>query len=130
MILLDTDVCIEMLRGNPSVIDKRREYDDSIALSFMTIAELFFGAAKSDQPNENSNLIEEFFITVEIIHTDVDILRKFGEIKAALAKSETLLPDADLFIAATALIHCNLLVTGNVRHFKRIAELRIENWIR
>jgi predicted nucleic acid-binding protein len=130
VILLDTDVCIEMLRGNRSVIDKRHEYDEEIALSFMSAAELFYGAEKSSQRKKNINLVEELLITVEIIHTNIDVLKRFGELKAALSQSGEILPDADIFIAATALMHCSMLVTGNVNHFRRIAELRIENWIR
>jgi predicted nucleic acid-binding protein len=130
VILLDTDVCIEMLRGNRSVIDKRHEYDEEIALSFMSAAELFYGAEKSSQRKKNINLVEELLITVEIIYTNIDVLKRFGELKAALTQSGEILPDADIFIAATALTHCSMLVSGNVNHFRRIAELRIENWIR
>ena len=48
MILLDTDICIELLRGNAKVIDKRQGYDEKVAISFMSVAELFYGAEKSD----------------------------------------------------------------------------------
>ena len=41
-----------------------------------------------------------------------------------------LLPDADLFIAAAALEKANLLVTGNLQHFRRFADPKVENWIR
>lgn len=130
MILLDTDICIELLRGNARVIEKRQAYDEKIAISFMSVAELFFGAEKSYKASENISLIEEFLLTVEIIHSDLGILRKFGELKAILGKAGNILADADIFIAATAIVKCNMLITGNVNHFKRIEELRIENWIR
>ena len=130
MILLDTDICIELLRGNNRVIEKRRNYDDRVAISFMSVAELFYGAEKSDNPNENNSLVEEFFLTVRIINSDLDILRKFGEIKATIGKAGNILSDADIFVAATTLAKCNMLITGNVNHFMRIEELRIENWIR
>jgi tRNA(fMet)-specific endonuclease VapC len=130
VILLDTDVCIELLRGNAKVIDKRQGYEEKVAISFMSVAELFYGAEKSDNSRENSRLIEEFFITIEIIHSDLEILRKFGELKAILGSAGNILADADIFIAATTLAKCNMLITGNVNHFKRIEELRIENWIR
>lgn len=130
MILLDTDVCIELLRGNAKVIEKRQGHDEKVAISFMSVAELFYGAEKSDNTGENTNLIEEFLLAIEIIHSDLEILRKFGELKATLGKSGNILADADIFIAASVLVRCNLLITGNVRHFRRIDELRIENWIR
>ena len=130
MILLDTDICIELLRGNFNVIERRQGYDEKVAISFMTVAELFYGAEKSNNKSKNTNLIAEFLLTVEIIHSDLDILIKFGKLKAILGMAGNILSDADIFIAATAIVKCNMLITGNVKHFKRIQELRIENWIR
>ena len=130
MILLDTDICIELLRGNAKVIDKRQGYEEKAAISFMSVAELFYGAEKSDNVGENAKLIEEFLLTIEVIHSDLEILRKFGDLKAKLGSAGNILADADIFIAATTLAKCNMLITGNVNHFRRIEELRIENWIR
>ena len=130
MILMDTDICIELLRGNTKVIDKRRGYDEKVAVSFMSVAELYYGAEKSNNVGVNATLIEEFLITVRVLHSDLDILRKFGELKALLAGTGNILADADIFIAATTLTKCNMLITGNVNHFRRIEGLRIENWIR
>ncbi|MFW5700728.1 MAG: type II toxin-antitoxin system VapC family toxin [Cyclobacteriaceae bacterium] len=130
MILLDTDVCIELLRGNKKVIQKRKEEDDSIAISFMTLAELFYGAEKSSNPIKNRILVEEFVLTVSIIQSDYSIMRKYAELKANLETKGVPLTDADLFIAATTLTKCNKMITGNIKHYNRIDELRIENWIR
>jgi tRNA(fMet)-specific endonuclease VapC len=118
VILLDTDICIELLRGNRKVIEKRRDYDEKVAVSFMTVAELFYGAEKSENKTENTNLIEEFLLTIEIIHSDLDILSKFGELKATLGKAGNILADADIFIGATAIVRCSMLITGNVNHFR------------
>jgi tRNA(fMet)-specific endonuclease VapC len=128
MILLDTDVCIELLRGNGKVIERRSEYDADIGISFMTVAELYYGAESSSKKAENTSLIQQFFLTVTVIHTDYDVLRRFGVLKAALKKKSTLLPDADLLIAATALSKAEMLITGNLKHFKRIPGLVTGNW--
>jgi tRNA(fMet)-specific endonuclease VapC len=130
MILFDTDTCVEILRGNKKVIRRRSEYPGEIAISFMTVGELFFGAEKSTHPIENKSLVERFVLTVSIIHTDLSILKRFGEIKAGLKRDNILLPDADLFIAATTLEKSEALITGNVKHFERIAGLKLDNWIR
>ena len=130
MILLDTDICIELLRGNFNVIERRQGYDEKVAISFMTVAELFYGTEKSNNKGKNTNLIEEFFLTVDIIHSDLEILIKFGKLKALFGKAGNILSGADIFIAATAIVKCNMLITGNINHFKRIEELRIDNWIR
>ena len=130
MILLDTDVCIELLRGNKKVIQKRKEEDDSVAVSFMTLAELFYGAEKSSRPGKNIVLIEQFILTVAVLHSDNSIIKKFSELKTRLENSGIPLTDADLFIAATTLTKCNKLISGNIKHYNRIDELKIENWIR
>lgn len=130
MILLDTDVCIEILRGNKKVIQKRAGYLQEVAISFMTVAELYYGAENSQNPTENSILVEKFTMTINVIHSDTSILKRFGELKAGLKNKNILIPDADLFIGATSLEKSEALVTGNAKHFARIDGLKIENWIR
>ena len=128
MILLDTDICIEILRKNKAVIEKRAQYDDTTAISFMSVAELYYGAEKSKNPEKNHQLINEFLLTTETIQTDGDILKKFGELKNILSKDNILLPDADIFIAATAYVKADKLITGNIKHFQRFPNLAVENW--
>lgn len=130
MILLDTDVCIEILRGNQSVINKRLETDEQISVSFITVGELNYGAEKSRNPDKNRRLVVEFLLSVVVINSDNKIMQHFGRIKAGLAAKSTPLADADVLIAATALVKCSRLITGNVKHFKKIDDLLIENWIR
>jgi tRNA(fMet)-specific endonuclease VapC len=130
MILFDTDTCIEILRGNKKIIEKRKLHDGAVAISFMTVAELFYGAEKSGNRDHNFTIIETFLLSVMILDSDIEIERKFGEVKAALRQKDMLLPDADIFIASVALAKCEKLVTGNMKHFSRIPELKLENWIR
>lgn len=130
MILLDTDICIEILRGNKKVIQKLKQESDDISISFMSVAELYYGAEKSDYSDDNTILIESFLLSLTIINSDLEILKRFGQLKGTLYKSNKLLSDADLFIAATTLVRCNKLVTGNTKHFSRIDDLMVENWIR
>lgn len=130
MILIDTDVCIEILRGNKKVISKREKYESSIAVSFMTVAELYYGAENSGNVDHNISIVEEFLLTLFIIESDHSIMKKFGRIKATLKRNNCLLPDADIIIASTTIEKCEFLVTGNIEHFKRIDGLKIENWIR
>ena len=129
MILLDTDICIELLRGNIKVIEERQKCDDEVAISFMTVGELYYGAERSSNRIKNVQLIEQFIISIQVLHTDIDILKKFGELKAQLFNKNTLLPDADILIASTALIKCTKLVTGNIKHFQRIDHLFLDNWL-
>lgn len=130
MILFDTDVCIEILRGNKKIIKRRLEYPGEISISFITVAELFYGAEISKNPIDNRVTVEKFIITLNIIQSDILILKRFGEIKSDLFKKNILIPDADIFVAGTAMEKSDALVTGNVKHLERISGLKIENWIR
>jgi tRNA(fMet)-specific endonuclease VapC len=129
VIIADTDVCIELLRGNRRIIEKRQACGDEIAVSFMTAAELFYGAEKSQKRQANSALVERFLLSVRVVHTNSDIVQMFGQLKARLSQAAIMLPDADMLIAATVLSMDATLITGNVRHFQRITGLKIENWI-
>ncbi len=130
MILFDTDTCIGILRGYDSVILRRKSISDVIAVSFMTVAELYYGAEKSSNPNRNYNIVEQFLLSVTIINSDIEILKKFCRLKASLETQGIPLADADLLIAATCLVKCSLLVTGNLKHYERIDGLVLDNWIR
>ncbi len=110
MILLDTDICVEILRKNEKVISSREKHNDDIGISFITVGELFYGAERSAQPEKNMRLIEEFLITINIIHSDTAIMIKFGELKAHLKNNSKLLPDADLLIAATTFLKAEKLI--------------------
>ncbi len=130
MILFDTDVCIEILRGNKDIISKRNNYEGRVAISFMTVAELFYGAFNSQQIEHNCSLVEEFLLTVIILESDYDIMKRFGILKSQLKAKNNLLPDADIIIAATTIEKCECLISGNISHFQRFEELNIENWIK
>lgn len=129
MILIDTDICIEILHKNQQVIDKRSRYDEGVAVCFMSIGELFYGAARSSDPGKNSTLIEEFLLSVDVIQTDLSILKRYGRLKGDLRDRGLLLPDADILFAATACEKARLLATGNTGHFERFPVLQVEDWI-
>ena len=128
MILLDTDICIELLKGNKRILQRRDQYDGPVGVCFMTIAELYYGAEKSKDPSKNMDTIEKLLITLEIVHTDIAILKRFGMIKAQLQKQGEPIADADILIASATLEKAERLITGNTKHFERIAGLALENW--
>ena len=128
MILLDTDICIELLKGNKRILQRRDQYDGPVGVCFMTIAELYYGAEKSKDPSKNIDTIEKLLITLEIVHTDIAILKRFGTIKAHLQKQGEPIADADILIASATLEKAERLITGNTKHFERIAGLAFENW--
>jgi tRNA(fMet)-specific endonuclease VapC len=128
MILLDTDTFIELLRGNRRVLQRCDRYDGIVGISFMSIAELYYGAEKSKDPSRNIDTIDNLLLSLEIIQTDIPILRRFGLIKAHLQKQGVTVADADILIASTTLERAERLITGNSRHFERIPGLVTEDW--
>ena len=123
-------MCIEILRGNTKVIDRRACLADDVATTWITACELFYGARKSVAPEENEHLIERLLSSMDIYGLDHGSAHVFGDLKAGLSRSGQLIADADLLIAAITLTSGASLVTGNLRHYVRIPGLVIEDWIR
>lgn len=130
MRILDTDVCVEILRGNREVISRRSVVADSIAITWVSAAELYYGAAKSKAPEKNRVLVSDFLTTVEALELDLGAVQRFGGLKADLERRGSRLADADLSIASVALSRGAILVTGNRAHYARIPDLQLEDWIR
>lgn len=130
MRILDTDTCIELLRGNERVLDKRSAVMDEVVTTWISASELYFGAARSSQPEGNRALVDEFLAATAPIDINLRAAQTFGEIKASLLRSGESLPDADLLIGAIAIARGAILVTGNARHFEKMPGLLLEDWIR
>ena len=127
--LFDTDAVSEVLRSQPNLhyVEWLRTIPrDEQFTSAVVVGELYQGAFRSmDRERHLANIEQRVLSAVTVLPYHVATARVFGEIRARLEESGNILPDADLQIAATALCHNLELVTGNVRHFKRISELKI-----
>ena len=127
--LFDTDAISELLRPRPlpayvdwlGTIPREAQFTSAVV-----VGELLEGACRSAARDRHLENIEQRVLpSVTILPYDVATARIFGLIRADLERRGDILPDADLQIAATALYHDLELVTGNVRHFERIPDLRI-----
>lgn len=127
--LFDTDAISELLRPRPLVayvewlraVPREEQFASAV-----TIGELFKGAYRSRASDRHLRNIEERVLpALTVLPYDVATARVFGRIRAALEQNGTILPDADLQIAATAIHHGLELVTGNVRHFECIPDVRV-----
>ena len=130
MKILDSDTCIEILRGNVEVIAKRRTVADEVATTWITASELAYGAEKSREPERNVTVVTEFLATLPVLGLDLPAALEFGRRKAQLERAGMRVADADLLIAAIALARGASVVTGNRKHYERIEGLRTEDWIR
>ena len=128
MILLDTNVCVGILRGDRNVLSAYARNVGNVAMSAMTVGELFFGAEKSQNRERNLVIVEQFVAAMPIVQTDNDVMRRFGREKARLQAAGMPVEDADILIASTALTLSVPLATGNTRHFVRFPDLELDNW--
>ncbi len=127
--LLDTDICVYWLKKDDRVEQNAISVGlENIAISFMTLSELYYGAHKSQRVEENLAAISLLTAKVSIVDSNDQICARFGKLKVFLEKQGTIIDDADLFIGACALATGATLVTNNMRHFERIEELRLQNW--
>lgn len=130
MRVLDTDVCIEILRGNQQVIERRAAIVDQVATTWITACELSYGAEKSRYRDANIPLVTSFLATLPLMGLNLAAAEHFGRIKSQLETAGLRVADADLLIAAITMAHGGTLVSGNRRQYDRIAGLPIEDWIR
>ena len=119
MRLLDTDTCIAILRGNEAVIERRAATSDEVVTTWITAAELYYGAARSRALDKNRALVKSFLATLPVLGLDEASAPIFGEAKALLERQGQRLADADLFIGAIAIAKQATVVTGNRRHYER-----------
>ena len=130
MHLLDTDTCVEILRGNGKVITRRRGIYGPVVTAEITASELFYGAAKSKDPAGNRQVVLEFLRTLEVLPISLVGAQFFGGFKAQLEAVGQVIPDADLWIASIARAARAKLVTGKSRHLSRVTGVECEDWIR
>ena len=127
--LLDTNICIHYFKGHKGVMKRIKELGfDKVAISEITLAELFYGAEKSMKRESNFAVIENFADKIIIIPI-FNALRFYAKEKARLKQKGTIISDLDLFIGATALANNMTMVTRNVSEFVRLENIKIENWI-
>jgi len=129
-VLIDTDVAIELLRGNPKCLSRVAQLTDPLSISSISAAELYFGAYNSAHPEENAERVAEFLADLKFVTLTEDSARQFGRLKAAMRRNSRQIGPFDMLIATIALENGCTLATGNVRHFQYVPDLRVEDWIR
>ena len=128
--LLDTDICVYWLKGNEHIEQKVLSVGiDNLSVPFITVSELYYGAYKSQRVDENIAMIRKLTDHINVIASDDAISEAFGKLKASLEKAGLIIDDADMFVAACALVHGLTMVTNNTKHFRRIKGLKLDNWI-
>jgi tRNA(fMet)-specific endonuclease VapC len=126
--LLDTNICIYFLKGQFNLHQKIKEVGiENCFVSEITIAELKYGVANSNQREKNQETLQKFQnkFTILPIFTALDV---YAKEKARLKKKGRILDDFDLLIGATAISNNLALATRNVSDFDRLDGIEIEDW--
>lgn len=128
--MLDTDTCIFVIRNRPPEMRQVfNAHSEHLSVSSVTLAELYFGAEKSDKPDHNLRIVEGFVARLVVHPFDEDAAAHYGQIRAVLARSGQTIGPYDLMIAGHARSKGLVLVTNNLREFTRVEGLRLENWM-
>ena len=133
MYLFDTDTLSNVVKRKPSgrLLEKLEETPIAFQhTSAINVGEIYYGANRSSRKKQILKAFEEMvFPNVNILPFDRQSGQVFGILKAELEKRAIGCSEPDLRIAAVAIQHSLILITGNTKHFKNIPGLRIEDWI-
>jgi tRNA(fMet)-specific endonuclease VapC len=128
--LLDTNICVYLIKHKPpQVIERFRACElGDIAISSITVAELDYGIAKSQQRDRNQAALDRFLLPLVIVPFDRAASYQYGNLRHSLERQGQPIGNMDLLIAAHALSLSLTIVTNNVREFSRVPNLSVQNW--
>ena len=127
--LLDTNVCIAAMRGNPKVVQAlHTRSPDDCAVSMVTVFELYAGVFRCNDPEREEKKVTAFLEPFHLLPFDWDAAIKTAEIRYPLEKAGLKIGPYDLQLSGQALSLDLTLVTHNIREFKRVDGLRVEDW--
>jgi len=128
--LLDTNIVIYVIKRRPlEVMGVFNENAGRMAISAITLSELYHGAEKSAKVTQNLAVVEEFASRLEVLPYSTKASQHYGDIRAELEKAGRTIGVNDLHIAAHARSEGLTLVTNNLGEFERVPGLLLENWV-
>ena len=129
--LLDTNICIYIIKKKPEKVLNRfsKLKPGDVGVSTITIAELYYGVAKSSKPNQNTIALQEFLQPLIILDFTSEDSIAYGRIRSELEAEGKLIGAMDLLIASMAFSRGLILVTNNEKEFNRVKDLKVENWV-
>ncbi len=128
---LDTNIITAFLKNDLRVVQRISDYlelFEKLTINIISYYEILRGL--KDLGNEEKlKRFEGFIQENELVSIGKDTVEKAAEIYADLKKEGNLIEDADILMASTAIVEDLVLITNNIKHFKRVKDLRIDNWI-
>lgn len=130
-VMLDTNICIYLIKQqSPAILERFLSYPvGDIGISSITVAELAYGVSKSRHATKNRHALEQFIAPLEVVAFDHVAAWTYGHVREQLEAKGTPIGSMDMLIAAHALSLGVRLVSNNLREFRRVPRLRLENWI-
>jgi predicted nucleic acid-binding protein len=122
MILLDTNVLIEQVRGTPAARDwllRARRESGRLSISAVSLTEFTGGMRSAER-----SVVRRLLSLVDIVVVDELVAERAGELMRRFRRSHQGIGVVDYLIAATAQIHALELATLNVRHFPMFDDLQ------
>lgn len=131
MYLLDTNICIYIIRKQPDSIVKKIESlnPSEVILSSISLAELEYGVSKSMHRDQNRRALLYFISAFDIVPFNAQDAEVYGLIRSYLEKQGKITGPYDMQIAAQAITRNLTLVSNNTKEFQRIPQLKLENWV-
>ena len=128
--MLDTDICIYIIKKNPSSVARtlKRHRLDDVCISSIAYAELTTGVMKSSNIFLNKAALITMLSGIRILPFNAKAAEEYGAIRAELEKKGTPIGSNDMLIAAHAKSLGLTLVTNNTKEFSRVTGLKVENW--
>lgn len=131
MYMLDTNICIYVLKKHSDKLRHKFKAIKSICISSVTYGELCFGIENGVGSMREARWLQLDIFTQRLLIDpwDEDAARHYGYIRALLKKQGAMIGNNDLLISAHARSMNAVLVTNNIREFSRVPDLSIENWV-
>lgn len=128
--LLDTNICIYLIREKPRRVIEQFETAvvGDVAISAITVAELWCGVGKSQYRQKNQQALGKFLLPLVIVDFDEDAAVAYGKIRSELERAGRPMGPLDTLIAAQSVSLGLTLVTNNEKEFARVPGLVLENW--
>lgn len=121
--ILDTSFLIDLMRGDDGAVEAARRLEADLVqqrLSAMSLFELFYGVARSDQPEAERETVESVISTKPVHPADDAVMQKAGRLAGELATEGRAVGDGDAVIAATAIALDEPVLTRNVAEYERL----------
>ena len=131
MVMLDTNICIYILKNAPPQVRERMKAARQILISSVVYAELRFGVERSPEHLQEARHTQllQFVSLLTVVDWDRAAADEYARIRASLQAQGQMIGNMDMLIAAHARSLDEMLVSNNIKEFERVEGLRLENWV-